>query len=392
MARKKKAEETPKGVDDRASRLAVFFKQAEKNYGKGSVGFAVDHGHGDIKRIATGILPLDVSLGGGLPVGRVSMFYGPKSSSKTTCFLRSAGRAQRMCSNCWTPAFPIWTPFYDRKMKPACRCGDYRQTNVAWLDVEGVWDEKWSDKFLDRQSLVFTQPETGEQTCDIAHALLSSDTVDVIVIDSVAFMIPVEDLEKSAADSSVGTQARLLGDMFRKLVATTNSLGQKSGRRPTVWFTNQIRHKVGVMFGSPETVPGGFAQGFATSTETRMAPVKAKFDEYSMPYAMGMKFRNEKNKTAPAKMEGEYLLYTRDMDNRKAGEVDDLNFAMRVGQQVGLVEVGKGSSGTICDGEKYSAQGLLKKHWIENPDKYEEFKNKVFMQLSTPVKENEASL
>ena len=317
MAKKTKEESI---VDDRDEQLAAFFKAASKNYGKGAVQFAIDHGHGDIKRITTGILPLDVSLGGGLPVGRVSMFYGPKSSSKTTCFLRAAGRAQRMCSNCWTPAFPIWTPDYDQK-EPSCECGEYRKTNVAWLDVEGVWDDKWSSRFLDRSRLVFAQPETGEQTCDIAHSLLSSGAVDIIVVDSVAFMIPVQDLEKSAADSSVGTQARLLGDMFRKVVATTNAMGQKAGRRPTVWFTNQIRHKVGVMFGSPETVPGGFAQGFATSTETRMSPSKTKMDEHKMPYAIEMKFRNEKNKTAPAKAEGEYTLYTRSMEIRKAGDV-----------------------------------------------------------------------
>jgi recombination protein RecA len=272
MAKKKEEPKKPV-VDDRDDQIALFFKQASKNYGKGSVQFAVDHGHGDIKRITTGVLPLDRSLGGGLPVGRVSMFYGPKSSSKTTSFLRACGRAQRMCSNCWTPAFPIWTPYYTQR-KASCLCGDYRKTNVAWLDVEGVWDDKWSDKFLDRKRLVFSQPETGEQTCDIAHSLISSGAIDIVVIDSLAFMITTAELEKSASEASVATQARLLGNMFRKMVATTNAMGQDGGRRPTVWVTNQIRHKVGVMFGSPETVPGGFAQGFATSTETRMAPCK----------------------------------------------------------------------------------------------------------------------
>lgn len=385
MAKKKK-EEALKKVDDRAAQLAVFFKQAAKNYGKGSVGFAIDHGHGDIKRITTGVLPLDVSLGGGLPVGRVSMFYGPKSSSKTTTFLRAVGRAQRMCSNCWTPAFPIWTPFYTQR-KPTCACGEYRMTNVAWLDVEGVWDDRWSDKFLSRKNLVFAQPETGEQTCDIAHSLISSGAVDIVVIDSVAFMVSIAELEKSASEPTVAAQARMLSTMFKKLVATTNKLGQDSGRRPTVWFTNQIRHKVGVMFGSPETVPGGFAQGFATSTETRMAPGKYKTDENGMPYSVLMKLRNEKNKTAPARMEAEYTLYVKDMELRKAGDVADQSYGIKIGRQLGLVNVGKGSNGTTCGGETFGAISLLEKHWIENPGVFEDFKSEVFKHMSTPVKE-----
>lgn len=383
MAKKKK-EEKPKEVDDRGERLALFYKQAAKNYGKGSVGFAIDHGHGDIKRVTTGVLPLDASLGGGLPIGRVSMFYGPKSSSKTTSFLRAAGRAQRMCSNCWTPAFPIWTPNYE-KQKPNCECGDYRQTNVAWLDVEGVWDDKWSDRFLDRKTLIFTQPETGEQTCDIAHSLLDTGVADIIVIDSLAFMIPIAELEKSASEAVVGNQARLIGNLFRKVVSTTNKKAQSDGRRPTVWFTNQIRHKVGVMFGSPETVPGGFAQGFATSTETRMAPGKYKEDENKRPYAALMRIRNEKNKTAPAKMEAEYLLYIRDMEIKKAGQVADESYAIKLGRQLGLVEVGKGSAGTTCGGETFGGISLLEKHWMENPDKYEDFKAILLANMSTPV-------
>lgn len=383
MAKKKEEPKKPE-IDDRDEQIALFFKQASKNYGKGSVQFAVDHGHGDIKRITTGVLPLDISLGGGLPIGRVSMFYGPKSSSKTTCFLRACGRAQRMCSNCWTPAFPIWTPHYTQR-KATCLCGDYRKTNVAWLDVEGVWDDKWSDKFLDRKRLVFSQPETGEQTCDIAHSLIASGAIDIVVIDSLAFMITTSELEKSASEASVATQARLLGNMFRKMVATTNAMGQDGGRRPTVWVTNQIRHKVGVMFGSPETVPGGFAQGFATSTETRMSPGKYKEDEHKMPYAVLMRLRNEKNKTGQARMEAEYLLYTRDMEIKKAGQVADESYAVKMGRQLGLVEVGKGSAGTTCEGETFSGISLLEKHWMENPAKYELFKDKILLHMSTPA-------
>jgi len=249
MAKKSKEEVASKKVsDDRDEQLSAYFKQAEKNYGKGSVQFAIDHGHDSMPRVTTGILPLDVSLGGGLPIGRISMFYGPKSSSKTTCFLRAAGRAQRMCSSCWTPAFPIWSVDVEG-LEPNCECGEYRKVNIAWLDVEGVWDAVWSRRFLDVSRLVFSSPETGEVACDMADSLLRSGAVDIVVIDSVAFMTPMAEIERSASEPTMGTQARLLGNMFRKLVSGTNAVSQRDGRRPTVWFTNQIRMKIGVMFG-----------------------------------------------------------------------------------------------------------------------------------------------
>lgn len=397
MARKKNddsmSEASPSsGVDDRDEQLAAYFKQAEKNYGRGAVQFAIDHGHENIPRITTGILPLDVSLGGGLPVGRVSMFYGPKSSSKTTCFLRAAGRAQRMCSTCWTPAFPIWKVDVSG-LKPSCECGDYRKVNIAWLDVEGVWDTAWSRKFMDVNRLILSAPETGEQACDIADSLLRSGTVDIIVIDSVAFMTPIAEIEKSASEATVGVQARLLGNMFRKLVSGTNSVSARDGRRPTVWFTNQIRHKVGVMFGNPETVPGGFAQGFATSTETRMSPGKYEEDkDTGIVTGVIMKLRNEKNKTGVAKMEGEYKLILHDTQVKKVGDVYDEDYAIKMGQQTGLVQIGRGRSSTICEGKEYDAKSLLERHWMLDRDDYEKFKNKLLNHIRTVSIEHEATL
>lgn len=392
MAKKTKEDDKPRVSDDRDEQLSAYFKQAEKNYGKGAVQFAMDHGHENMPRITTGILPLDVSLGGGLPVGRVSMFYGPKSSSKTTCFLRSVGRAQRMCSSCWTPAFPIWKVDVSG-LKPSCECGDYRKVNAAWLDVEGVWDSTWSRKFLDVNRLVFSSPETGEQACDVADSLLRSGAVDIIVIDSVAFMTPVAEIERSSAEPTMGTQARLLGNMFRKLVSGTNAVSQRDGRRPTVWFTNQIRMKIGVMFGNPETVPGGFAQGFATSTETRMSPSKYHEDkETKIITNVDMKFRNEKNKTGVAKMEGEYKLVLHDTEVKKVGDVIDEDYAMKMGQQTGLIQLGRGRASTIWEGQEFDGKSLLERHWMTNRDEYEAFKLKLMDHIRTVSIEHEATL
>jgi len=355
------------------------------------VAFARDFRYKEVPRVSTGVLALDYTLGGGLPVGRISLFYGPKSSSKTTAFLRAAGRAQRMCSNCWTPAFPIWTPSHTQK-NPSCVCGNYRMTNIAWLDVEGVWDHVWSSRFLNVDNVVLSQPETGEQACDIADTLLRSGAVDIIVIDSVAFMIPIAELDKSASEATMGEQARLLGKMFRKLVGGINSLATRDGRRPTVWFTNQIRHKVGLVFGSPETVPGGFAQGFATSTETRMSPGKYEKDETGRTKCVTMKLRNEKNKCGPAKMEGEYILVLKDTEYKRVGEVADENYAAKLGQQAGLVMIGKGRAPTICDGFEYEGKADLIEHWMTNHVEYEAFKLKLLDHLLSDVMENEASL
>lgn len=388
MAKKEEALAT---IEDRDAQLAALFKQASKNYGKGMVAFAKDFRYKDVNRITTGVLALDYTLGGGLPVGRVSMFYGPKSSSKTTAFLRAAGRAQRMCSSCWTPAFPLWTPRHGQTM-PSCKCGEYRLTNVAWLDVEGVWDHKWSSRFLDTQDLVLSQPETGEQACDIADTLLRSGAVNIIVIDSVAFMEPIAEIEKSASESTMGEQARLLGKMFRKLVCGINALATRDGRRPTVWFTNQIRHKVGVMFGSPETVPGGFAQGFATLTETRMSPGKYGKDEVGRTSTVIMKLRNEKNKCGPAKMEGEYSLVLKDTEHKRVGEVDDEAYAWKLGQQVGLIAVGRGKAPTICEGFEYESKTHLLEHWMTEKQDYEDFKAKLLDVLLSDACEYEASL
>jgi len=388
---KAKSEEVVAAVDDREEQLALLFKHAAKNYGKGMVQFARDFSYKEVTRITTGILALDYILGGGLPVGRVSLFYGPKSSSKTTAFLRAAGRAQRMCSSCWTPAYPIWTPRYEQR-EPSCACGNYRQANVAWLDVEGVWDHTWSSRFMNVDHLILSQPETGEQACDITDSLLRSGAVDVIVIDSVAFMEPIAEIEKSAGESTMGEQARLLGKMFRKVVSGINALAARDGRRPTVWFTNQIRHKVGVMFGSPETVPGGFAQGFATSTETRMSPGKYEKDETGRTKSVTMKIRNEKNKCGPAKMEGEYILVLKETEFKHTGEIADENYAVKLGQQVGLVNVGRGKQPTVCDGFEYETKAHLVEHWMSEQQDYEDFKTKLLQHLLSDVYEHEASL
>ena len=245
----KNPEEKAEGQESREERLAALFKAAAKKSGAGSLGFAKEFKFKVVPRISTGVLGLDYALGGGMPVGRISMYFGHKSSSKSTTLLRTIGNAQKMCSNCWTRFKSV--PAKKEKDPPVvtCGCGEPRETVVAYLDVEGAWDHKWSSIFLDPSKLVFSQPETAEQTIDTADALLRSGAVDIIVIDSVAFMTPMSEIDNSSEKASVGVQARLIGDAMRKFVSGINKMAQEEGRRPTIWLTNQIRMKVGIMFG-----------------------------------------------------------------------------------------------------------------------------------------------
>lgn len=380
MAKKKKEE--PEVVDDRAEQLGILIKAAQKKFGQGAVGFSKDYNHAHLPRITTGILGLDIALGGGLPVGRVSMFWGQESTSKTTCFLRAAGRAQRMCSNCWTPAFPLYTPDYG-DMEPSCACGKYRRTIIACLDVEGVWDDNWSQRFLRRDdTLLISQPETGEQASDIADGLLRSGAVDIIIIDSIAMMTPVEEIEKSAHDNVVGAQARMLSSYFRKLTAGLNALMSKEGRKPSVWLTNQVRYKVGVMFGNPETKPGGQAQKFVMSTSTRMSQGKKDVDsETKQTISQLFKYRNDKNKTTTVKMdEGEYKMCVAELELKRPGDIMDESYAVRIGSVLGLVEVGRGAAS--YGDMKFRGKSLLERYFMENRDEYETYKANILALIA----------
>lgn len=372
MPKKKKQEDTSNL--SREERLSQIFKQAEKNYGTNVLGYGDSVSLG-IPRVSTGVFVLDYTLGGGLPVGRISMFYGPKSSSKTTCFLRSAGIAQQMCSNCWTIRKPVYGATED-DIHYICDCGDYRETVVAWIDAEGAWDNEWSRKFLDTSKVVLSQPESGEQASDVVDVLLRSGDVDIVVLDSFANMIPTTEIEKSSAEMTVGDQAKLINKTMRKVVSAMNMLGSSESRRPTLWTINQIRQKIGVMFGNPETTPGGDSPRFANSTETRMSQGKFKFDEdNSKPSSVVLKVKNYKNKTGTPGMEGEYSMSLVDSELRRVGDVMDEEYTIKLGQQMGLIDVGKNRA--TYKGVDYDGKSVLARHWMENKDEYWDYKEEL---------------
>ena len=217
--------------DDRRKALDRAMKQITKDYGKGSVMRLGDEPTTQIETISTGSLALDVALGaGGYPRGRVVEIYGPESSGKTTVALHAIAAAQKAGGT------------------------------AAFIDAEHALDPQYAKKLgVDIDELLLSQPDTGEQGLEIADALISSGAIDIIVVDSVAALVPRAEIDGEMGDSHVALQARLMSQAMRKLSGTINKT------KTIAIFINQIREKVGIMFGNPETTPGGRALKFYSS-------------------------------------------------------------------------------------------------------------------------------
>jgi recombination protein RecA len=335
MSKKKADKDQPKSAPKRGSRLSSFLasemvKKLKKKHGEMALIRASDFKVQDVPRIPTGVFDLDYALGGGFPAGRISTLYGPKSSGKTTIFLKTIANAQQMCSDCFT--------FIDEE-KGRCVCGECREFVIAFLDVEGALDIPWARKMgVDTEQMMIDIPEYAEAALDIGEALLRSGEVDILVLDSLAFLTPAKEIEVSVEKDLMGTQPRLIGKGVRKFLSAINGVGKESGRRPTVFFTNQIRYKLGVMFGDPETQPGGMAPGFVASIEARLAPGKYEIDDTTKkPLWVDMRFKVNKNKVFGAKMAGEYRLLLSDTDTRAQGDVADELSMVTWGEKFGIV-------------------------------------------------------
>jgi len=330
--------------ENKAKALAAALSQIEKQFGKGSIMRLGDHSVGrDIQAVSTGSLGLDIALGiGGLPRGRVIEIYGPESSGKTTLTLQAVAEMQKMGGT------------------------------AAFIDAEHALDPSYAAKLgVDVDNLLISQPDTGEQALEIADMLVRSGSVDIVVIDSVAALTPKAEIEGEMGDSHVGLQARLMSQALRKLTANikrTNTL---------VIFINQIRMKIGVMFGSPETTTGGNALKFYASVRLDIRRIGAikKGDEV---VGNETKVKVVKNKVSPPFKEAFFdILYGQGIS--REGEIIELGVANKIVDKAGAWYAYGGEK--IGQG-KDNAREYLKEH----PEIAAEIEGKVRAALGVGVK------
>ncbi len=327
------------GEDDRKKALAAVLGVIEKQYGKGSIMKLGEKPRISVDVIPTGSLTLDVALGvGGVPKGRVIEIYGPESSGKTTVALHIVAEAQK-------------------------RGGD-----AAFIDAEHALDPEYAKKLgVDIDNLLVAQPDTGEQALEIAEALVRSNALDVVVIDSVAALVPKAEIEGEMGDSHVGILARLMSQALRKLTGITAKTGT------AVIFINQLREKVGVMYGNPETTPGGRALKFFSSVRL---DVRRQEQIKNGTEVIGNKTRVRvvKNKVAPPFKEAEFdIMYGEGIS--KLGNILDVAVDFDI--------IKKSGAWFSYDGERI-AQGRdnTKKYMEDNPEFAEMIENQVRAALN----------
>ena len=323
---------------DREKALETVLAQIDKNYGKGSVMRLGDRPATKIETIPTGSIAMDVALGiGGFPRGRVVEIYGPESSGKTTVALHAVANAQK--------------------------AGGI----VAFIDAEHALDPDYAKALgVDTDALLVSQPDSGEQALEIADMLIRSGALDIIVIDSVAALVPRAEIEGEMGDSHVGLQARLMSQALRKITGALNNTGT------TAIFINQLREKIGVMFGSPETTTGGKALKFYASVRLDVRRIETLKDG-SDPVGNRTRVKVVKNKVAPPFKQAEFdILYGQGI-SREGGLID-------MGVEQGFVR--KAGAWYTYEGDqlgqgKENARNFLK----DNPDLSDEIEKKIKEKL-----------
>jgi recombination protein RecA len=324
------------GQDEKKKALNLAIAQIEKSCGKGSImKMGADSAKVRIDVIPTGAINLDAAIGvGGIPRGRVTEIYGPESSGKTTLCLHVVANAQR--------------------------AGGV----AAYIDAEHALDTDYAQKLgVDIENLLVSQPDTGEQALEICEILVRSGAVDIVVIDSVAALVPKAEIEGEMGDSHVGLQARLMSQALRKLT------GAIARSKTSVVFINQLREKIGVMFGNPETTTGGKALKFYASVRLdirRIGPVKEKEDVIGSH----VRVKVVKNKVAPPFKQAEF-------DIMYAEGISHTSLLVDIGSEAGIIEK---------SGAWYSYQGQRIGQGRENAKMFLKDNNSMMLEIEEKVK------
>ncbi len=331
-------------TDERKEALALAMAQIEKQFGKGSVMRLGENSHYNVASIPTGALSLDIALGiGGVPRGRIIEIYGPESSGKTTIALHIVAQAQKLGGE------------------------------AAFIDAEHALDPNYASQLgVDVDSLVVSQPDTGEQGLEIAEALVRSGALDVIVIDSVAALVPKAEIDGEMGDSHVGLQARLMSQALRKLAGIVNK------SNCICIFINQLREKIGVMYGNPETTAGGRALKFYASVRMDVRRVET-LKNGSEFIGNRTRVKIVKNKVAPPFKEAEFdMMYGKGIS--REGNILDVAVSL---------DIIKRGGAWFSYNEERLGQGRenVKQYMIENPEFTNNIENQIREKLNMPLLE-----
>lgn len=329
---------------EKALDLAV--EQIQRDHGEGSIMRLSDDPHQEVEAIPTGSLALDNALGvGGVPRGRITEIFGPESSGKTTLATHIVAEAQKLGGTC------------------------------AFIDAEHAFDPNYAEQLgVDTDELLISQPDTGEQALNITDTLIRSGALDVIAIDSVSALVPQAELEGDMGDTHVGLQARLMSQALRKLAGTINRT------KTALIFINQIRMKIGVMFGNPETTSGGRALKFYSSVRMDIRRIGAVKDGQDV-VGNRTRVKVKKNKVAPPFQEAEFdLIYGEGISS--LGEIIDLGTEHDILQKRGSWYSYKDE--TIAQGRENTKQ------WLEeNPEEREEIKASIREEIGLTTGDEE---
>mgnify|MGYP001116102479 CR=1 FL=1 len=328
----------PAANTDKLKALRAAMDKIEKNYGKGSIMKLGDENIEDIEVIPTGSIALNAALGvGGYPKGRIVEIYGPESSGKTTIAIHAIAEAQK------------------------------KGGIAAFIDAEHAFDRFYAEKLgVDVENLWISQPDNGEQALEIAEQLIRSSAVDIIVIDSVAALTPKAEIEGDMGDSKMGLQARLMSQALRKLTAAINKTNT------TCIFINQLRDKIGVMFGNPETTTGGNALKFYASVRLDIRSI-GKLKDGDEIKGNQVRVKVIKNKVAPPFRKAEFdIMFGQGIS--RSGEIIDL------GSELNII---KKSGSWYSYGETRLGQGrdAVKKMLSDNPELCDELETKISQAL-----------
>ena len=329
-------------MSDRSEKLKALqltIDKLDKTYGKGTVMKLSDERVQDVPAIPTGSLSLDIALGvGGIPRGRVIEVYGPESSGKTTLAMHCIAEAQK------------------------------KGGIAAFIDAEHAFDKLYAEKLgIDTEDLLISQPDSGEQALEITEHLIRSGAIDVIVIDSVAALVPKGELEGEMGDSKMGLQARLMSQALRKLTGAINK------SRCSCIFINQLREKIGVMFGNPETTTGGNALKFYASVRLDIRRIGQIKDNSGDVIGNRTRVKVVKNKVAPPFKVVEFdIMYGEGIS--KTGEVLDLGVEMEIIKK-------SGSWFSYNDEKLGQGRDAVKQILLDNPELLLELEEKIRAQL-----------